>query len=149
LVLISAACRLGTTGRKLQARIAESIRRGNYRRAAAIAGAGLVPPRRGKTVAAIAGWLLAGRLVHSPGDWADMATAIEAEDGFDLAACGMPITVPTLILAGSEDRFYSPDLFEETAQLIAGSNLQLISGRGHITVTRDRRFTPTLAAFLA
>ncbi len=148
LVLISAACRLGPTGRELQAQVAEFIRRGRYRRAAATAGAGLVPPRRGKTAAAAAGWLLAGRLVHSPEDWADVASTIEAEDGFDLAACATPITVPTLIIAGRDDRFYSPDLFEQTAQLVAGSRLHLINGRGHITVTRDRRFTPTLAAFL-
>jgi pimeloyl-ACP methyl ester carboxylesterase len=148
LVLISAACRLGPTGRALQAEVAESIRRGRYRRAAATAAAGLVPPWRGKIPAAVAGWLLAGRLVHSPEDWADMATTIEAEDGFDLAACAKPITAPTLIVAGRDDRFYSPGLFEQTAQLIAGSRVQLISDRGHITVTRDRRFIPTLAAFL-
>jgi pimeloyl-ACP methyl ester carboxylesterase len=149
LVLISAACRLGPTGQALQAHVAESIRRGKYRHAAAIAGAGLVPPWRGKIVAAAAGWLLAGRLVHSPDDWADLATTIEAEDTFDLAACATPITTPTLVIAGRDDRFYSPALFEQTAQLIAGSHLHLISGRGHITVTRDRTFTPTLVAFLA
>jgi pimeloyl-ACP methyl ester carboxylesterase len=149
LVLISAAGRLGAVGRELQAQVADSIRRGRYRRAAATAAAGLVPPRRGKTAAAVVGWLLARRLVHSAGDWADMATTIEAEDGFDLAACATPITVPTLILAGRDDWFYSPALFEQTAQLIAGSNLHLLGGRGHITVTRDPRFTPTLAAFLA
>jgi pimeloyl-ACP methyl ester carboxylesterase len=148
LVLISAACRLGPTGRALQAQVAQSIRHGRYRRAAAIAAAGLVPPWRGKIAAAAAGWLLAGRLVHGPEDWADVATTIEAEDGFDLAAAAMPITAPTLIVAGRDDRFYSPALFEETAQLIAGSRLHLVTGRGHITVTRDRRFTPTLAAFL-
>jgi hypothetical protein len=40
-------------------------------------------------------------------DLADMATTIEAEDAFDLATCGSPIRAPTLILAGSADRFYS------------------------------------------
>jgi len=147
LALISAACRLGPAGRALQARAAEFIRRGKYRRAAATAAAGLVPPRRGKVAAAAVGWLAAGMLVHSPDDWADTATTIEAEDGFDLAACATPITAPTLILAGRDDRFYSPALFEQTARLIAGSHLQLITGRGHITVTRDRRFTPALATF--
>jgi pimeloyl-ACP methyl ester carboxylesterase len=148
LALISAACRLGPTGRALQARVAASIRRGSYRRAAATAAAGLVPPWRGKVVAAAAGWLLSRWLVHGPGDWADVATTIEAEDGFDLAACRAPITAPTLIIAGRDDRFYSPALFEQTARLIEGSRLHLISGRGHITVTRDRSFAATLAAFL-
>jgi pimeloyl-ACP methyl ester carboxylesterase len=149
LVLISAACRLGPNGRSLQAHVAAAVRQGSYRRAAAIGAAGLVPPGRGKVVAAAAGWLFAGRLARSRADWADMATTIEAEDGFDLAACPTPITAATLIVAGRKDRFYSPDLFEETAQLIAGSRLHLISGRGHITVTRDPTFTPTLNAFLS
>lgn len=147
LALISAACRLGPVGKALQAQVAASIRRGRYRRAAATAAAGLVPPRRGKIIAAGAGWLLAGRLVHSPADWADTATTIEAEDSFDLAACATPITAPTLIVAGRGDRFYSAALFEQTAQLINESRLHVIRGRGHITVTRDRSFAPTLAAF--
>ena len=99
LALISAACRLGPVGKALQAQVAASIRRGAYRRAAAIAAAGLVPPWRGKVVAAAAGWLLARRLVRGPGQWADMATTIEAEDGFDLASCLVPISAPTLIVA--------------------------------------------------
>jgi len=149
LVLVSAACRLGAFGKALQARVAESIRNGRHRHAAATAAAGLVPPRRGKSAAALAGWLLASRLVPNPQDWADMATTIEAEDGFDLAVCPTPIRAPTLIVAGRDDRFYGPALFEETAHLIPNSRLELIAGRGHISVTRDRRFTPTLAGFLA
>jgi pimeloyl-ACP methyl ester carboxylesterase len=148
LVLVSAACRLGPTGRSVQARVGMAIRSGNCRRAAAIAGAGLVPPRRGKMIAAAAGWLLAGRVVRTPADWADLATTVEAEDGFDLATCSTPVTAPTLIVAGRDDRFYSPALFEETAHLIPGSRLHLVSGRGHITVALDPSFTPTLAAFL-
>ena len=54
-----------------------------------------------------------------------MATTIEAEDAFDLAKCERPITAPTLIVVGREDRAYSPELFEETARLIAGSDLQM------------------------
>ena len=97
----------------------------------------------------MAGWLLARRLVRGPGYWADMATTIEAEDGVDLASCPVPITAPTLIVAGRDDRFYSAALFGQTAQLIAGSKLHLIRGRGHITVTRDRSFTPAVAAFFS
>ena len=108
-----------------------------------------MPPWRGKAVAAAAGWLLARRLVRGPGYWADMATTIEAEDGVDLASCPVPITAPTLIVAGRDDRFYSAALFGQTAQLIAGSHLHLIRGRGHITVTRDRSFTPAVAAFFS
>jgi hypothetical protein len=57
----------------------------------------------------------------------------------------LQVTQPNPIF--ERDRFYSAALFGQTAQLIAGSHVHLISGRGHITVTRDRSFTPAVAAF--
>jgi pimeloyl-ACP methyl ester carboxylesterase len=56
-----------------------------------------------------------------------MATTIEAEDGFDLSLCRAPIKARTLILAGRDDRFYSPQLFKETARLIPDSELRLFT----------------------
>jgi hypothetical protein len=41
-----------------------------------------------------------------------MATTIESEDSFDLAACPT-IGAPTLILAGRDDRFYSRELLRK------------------------------------
>ena len=58
------------------------------------------------------------------------------------------IQAATLILAGREDRFYSPALFEETAQLIPHSGLRLFDGRGHVTVMQDPQFRRELSAFL-
>ena len=78
-----------------------------------------------------------------------MATTIEAEDGFDLAACRGPIRAPTLILAGSEDRWYSPELFAETARLIPGSRLRVFEGRGHVTVARHPEWPGEIERFIA
>jgi pimeloyl-ACP methyl ester carboxylesterase len=149
LVLVSTACRLGRAGQSLQRRVAARIRAGAPRKALAVMAAGLVPPARGQLVAGIAGWLLGPRVVEHPHDLDDMATTIEAEDDFDLAACQAPIQARTLILAGSDDRFYSGELFEETARLIPSSELRVFERRGHITVMSDRGFRSSLAAFLA
>ncbi len=143
LVLISTACRLGAEGRELQRRVAARIRAGARGEALAVMAAGLVP--RGKAAAGLAGRLLGPRLIGD--DLADLATTIEAEDGFDLAAC-RPIRAPTLILAGAEDRFYSRALFEETARLIADSTLRRFAGRGHITVMSDPGARAELSGFL-
>ena len=78
-----------------------------------------------------------------------MATTIDAEDTSDLAACRSPIRAPTLILAGSEDRFYTPELFAETARPIPGSRLRVLEGRGHVTAARDSEWTREIKAFLA
>jgi pimeloyl-ACP methyl ester carboxylesterase len=145
LVLVSTACRLGPLGRDLQRRAAARIRAGADGQALALMAASIVPPRRGQLAAGVAARLLGRRLVR--GDLSDMATTIEAEDGFDLARCP-PVPAPTLILAGRDDRFYSPELFAETAALIPGADLRVFPGRGHITVMRDPRFRPAFTAFL-
>lgn len=147
LALVSTACRLGLVARTLQRRVAARVRAGAPRRALAVMAAGLVPPGRGQTLAGAAGLLLGPRVVEHPRDLDDMATTIEAEDDFDLAACGAPIRARTLVLAGRDDRFYGPELFEETARLIPDGELRLYDGRGHVTVMRDAGFRRALAAF--
>ena len=94
-------------------------------------------------------WLAGPRLLAGGDDLADMATTIEAEDAFDLASCRSPIRRPTLILAGGEDRFYSPELFAETARLIPGSRLRVFEGRGHVTVARHPEWSGEIERFLA
>jgi pimeloyl-ACP methyl ester carboxylesterase len=127
--------------------VAAEIRRGSRRRALATMAAGLVPPRRGKTLAAAATFLLARRLIKTEQDVDDMATTIEAEDTFDLAHCPT-VQASTLLLAGREDRFYTPALFEETARLIPNARLHLFDGRGHVTVMRDPGFEREVRTFL-
>ncbi len=149
LVLVSTACRLGAAGRVLQRRVAARIRAGAPRNALALLAADLVPPGGGQALAAMLAWLLGPAFVKHPYDLEDMATTIEAEDSFDLAACGTTITAPTLILAGRQDRFYPLELFEETARLIPGSELRMFERRGHVTVTNDDGYRAALAGFLA
>jgi pimeloyl-ACP methyl ester carboxylesterase len=108
--------------------------------------ADLVGPGPAELPAALAAWLLAPRL--DAGGLADMATTIEAEDGFDLARCARPIAAPTLIVAGARDRFYGRDLFEETARLIPAGRLLLLEDRGHVTALTDRRYTAQALTFL-
>lgn len=148
LVLVSTACRLGDDGRTLQRRVAARIRAGAPRQAFAVMAAGLVPPRRGQVPAAAGAWLLGPVVIRDAQGLDDMATTIEAEDDFDLAACPT-IEARTLILAGSDDRFYAPELFEETGRLVPGSDLRLMPGRGHLTVMGDRAVRSALASFLS
>jgi pimeloyl-ACP methyl ester carboxylesterase len=148
LVLVSTACRLRPEARWFQRRVAARVRAGAHRQALALLAHDLVPPGRGQLPAALAGWLLGPRVLGDPGGLDDMATTIEAEDEFDLAACTQPIGAPTLILGGARDRFYDAALFAETARLIPDSRLRVLPRRGHVTVMRDRRFQAELATFL-
>ena len=142
LVLVSTGCRLSPKTRRLQADVAAQIRAGRGRRALASVAAGIVVPG-GEAVGRVLA-PFAGRV----GDLSDLATTIEAEDGFDLARCDGAICAPTLIAAGSRDRFYPRRLLEETQQLIPGSVLLRIPRRGHPTVMAAPRLTATMRGFL-
>ena len=146
LVLVSTACRLGTAGKRIQRQVAARIRAGATRQALAVAAADLVPPWRGRYLAALAASAFGPRL-FAGADLQDLATTIEAEDGFDLAACGV-VRSPTLLIAGAEDRFYERELFAETAALIPDSGLSLYPRRGHVTVTASPRAIAEAIGFL-
>lgn len=147
LVLISTACRLGSVGRSMQAQVGTALRAGRIREASAIAAAGLLP-RAGRLARGV-GWLAAPRVIPDAAAAADLASTIEAEDGFDLAACRLPILAPTLIIAGGRDRYYSLALFEETAGLIANCQLRVYPKKGHLAVVSDRNARAHIEGFLA
>lgn len=146
LVLASTACRLGVTGRELQAEVAAKLRAGRTRSAAAVAARNLAPHGL-RALAGGLGWA-AGRRVIADDQVADLAVTLEAEDGFDLAACSQTIKARTLIVAGGRDRFYGGDLVGETAALIPGSQLLLFPRRGHMSVTSAPRAQAAIAGFL-
>ena len=60
-----------------------------------------------------------------------------------------PIRAPTLILVGGRDRFYSPELFAETARLIPASRLRVFERRGHITVTMHPNWAREIESFIS
>ncbi len=146
LVLISTACRLGRTGRSAQRRVAARVRAGAPRRALAVLAAEAVPPLRGRYFAGALAWTIGTRLFRAE-DLDDMATTIEAEDEFDLAACPV-VRSATLLIAGGRDRFYERELFKETARLIPGCRLVLQPERGHMTVTANPRTIADVIGFL-
>jgi len=148
LVLLSTACRLETTGREVQSRVAEYLRGGQDRSAVATLCADLAPVGF-RTLARGVGWAAAHRVLADATNAADLASTLEAEDSFDLAQCSKAIEAITLIVAGGRDRYYSRELFVETAVLIPNSDLRIFRRRGHITVASDPRAQATIAGFLS
>jgi pimeloyl-ACP methyl ester carboxylesterase len=133
LFLLSTACRLGPDGKALQRRVAARIRAGARRQATAVMVRAFAP-----TPVAVAVSLIAQIVMRSDRSWDDLVATIEAEDEFDLARLD-PIRAPTLIVCGRDDIFYPPELFEETARLIPGSELVMLEDRGHIDALSDPR----------
>lgn len=147
LVVLSAACRLGPLGRDQQARMAAELRMGQTRAAVSVAAAGLAPAGLRAVIRGL-GWVAARRVIPTAQAAADLAATLEAEDGFDLAACERAIEARTLIIGGGKDRFYGDDLFRETAALIPHSQLQMFPQYGHARAASDRRAQAMIAGFL-
>jgi 3-oxoadipate enol-lactonase len=81
-----------------------------------------------------------------PEGWQGFAAAISTADFYQTTAT---LKLPTLTLAGSDDRKTPPDLQRETADLIAGSDFHLIRGGSHLAMLTDPHgFADPLLAFL-
>jgi pimeloyl-ACP methyl ester carboxylesterase len=146
LVLVSTGARLGPAAREMQRRVGVRVRAGAHRQALALFAADLVPPGPLALLAALSGWLL-GPVLLEPAGLQDMATTIEAEDGFDLAGLP-PIRAPTLLIGGGRDRFYDTELFVETAALIPDCRLEIHPRSGHVSVISQPRAVAQALAFL-
>jgi pimeloyl-ACP methyl ester carboxylesterase len=146
LVLVSAAYRLSDFGRTLQRDIAAALRSGRPRRAAALflSNTGATPARR--AVLAVAG-RIAPRIVVGHQD-ADLLVTLDAEDSFNLSSRLAEVRMPTLVVGGANDRFYTATLFEETAAAIPGATLAIHAGAGHIGTQGNRRLVRDILGFL-
>jgi len=101
------------------------------------------------------GWVLSRPLVWAlppflalgaPRDPGDLVVTVEAEDRFSFHERLGDVMAPTLVVAGDLDRFYTPNLFRETAAGIPGARLVLYSGMGH--PAEGKRFEHDVLAFL-
>ena len=63
-----------------------------------------------------------------------MLVTVAAEDTFDASPELHRITAPTLLVAGGRDRFYTPELFRETAEGIPNARLRLYQDKGQVSV---------------
>jgi pimeloyl-ACP methyl ester carboxylesterase len=132
LVLVGAACRLGPAGRRMQRDLARFTLAAHPRRAWAATGPGLSATTVGGRLSAMLLWLSGARL--SPVDPSDMLIVIDAEDRFDAGSQLHRISAPTLLLAGERDRYYTPELFRETANRIPNARLRLYPTKGHAPI---------------
>lgn len=81
-----------------------------------------------------------------PDGWTGFASAIATADFYQTTAT---LRLPTLVLAGSDDRKTPPDLQRELADLVAGSTFQLLRGGGHLSMlTHASDFAAAAQGFL-
>jgi pimeloyl-ACP methyl ester carboxylesterase len=93
--------------------------------------------------------LFGSLIVEPPQHPNDFIVTMEADLAHDATALLPTLRMPTLVLAGDLDPFFSTALLEETAELIPNVQLQVYTGAGHgLTKTHKRRFEDDVLAFL-
>ncbi|MDP9026534.1 MAG: alpha/beta hydrolase [Actinomycetota bacterium] len=144
LVMVSSAHRLGDHGRETQRAVADLLARGHARRASALllSNAAVTAPAR--VILAMIGWLASGLVVGRHSE--DLRILLDAEDTFDVTDRLPSMRTPTMIVAGSHDRFYSRALYEEFAHSLPDASLRLRRS-GHLTMHGDRRLARAVLAF--
>lgn len=81
-----------------------------------------------------------------PDGWTGFASAIATADFYQTTAT---LRLPTLVLAGADDRKTPPDLQRELADLVPDAGFQLIRGGSHLAMlTHPEAFAHPLKAFL-
>ena len=78
------------------------------------------------------------------------AAGCEAIAGTDFYATTARLTLPTLVIAGSDDRATPPDLVRDLADLVSGADFALLRGAGHLAaLDQPQAFAALLEGFLA
>ena len=81
-----------------------------------------------------------------PEGWQGFASATATADFYQTTAT---LTLPTLVLAGADDRKTPPDLQRDLADLISGSDVTLLRGGSHLSMlTHADNFAQSLITFL-
>jgi pimeloyl-ACP methyl ester carboxylesterase len=138
LVLVATGWQVTPETQEVDGRLVAALRDGDRSRAGAVfaeyalPGARLAGLRRLLAPVTTA-LLLSGR--HFPVQ--DVLVEAEAERLCDTRALLPGIKVPTLVVAGDRDRFFSPAVVEETARLV-GARLVWRPGKGHAAVCASR-----------
>lgn len=135
LIIHSSTYRLGDEAKVAQMQIAKFAGQGKWRAAHATL-FDFIVPRDGvmkfltKPVIGL-GWLFGGFILGKPDNPSDLVVTIEAEDEHDFASRLNEIKAPTLVVGGKEDPFYSPALFQQTADGIPNAQLILYEKMRH------------------
>lgn len=148
LVIHSSAYTLSDEARRLQMDIAHLAQQGQWKQAyAVLLGPVLAHAGTASYFAKPIVWLIAVLMsLKPPKDATDLVVTIEAEDRFNFRDRLAQISVPTLVIAGEQDPFYTPALFRETAAGIPNARLILYPGMGH--PASGKQFGRDLLAFL-
>ena len=92
-------------------------------------------------------WAVA-RVSFAAYDAHDVLVAAEAVDAFDGREILSSIRVPVLLVCGDNDRFFTKEAYEETADLIPDCTLRMYEGKDHVGAMSDKRLPRDVLDFV-
>ena len=107
----------------------------------------IVPGDRGRPVRRLFGPLV-GRMLATPNNPPDVLIETQALMDADARPVLPQITAPVLVIHGDQDTSFTPDVVEETVQLIPDCTLIQYAGRGHGGTVFDARTPGDIATFV-
>ncbi|SOD98422.1 alpha/beta fold hydrolase [Blastococcus haudaquaticus] len=149
LALVVSGCEVSAWGKDVDARLGAALARGDVGASGTAFAEYLLPGDRLRLPRRLLGPLI-GRVLFAdevcpPGD---VLVEVEAELAFDSRAVLPAVRVPVLMVSGSRDRFFPPDVVEETAALIPDCTVVRYRGKGHLGTGTDKRVAADVLAFV-
>jgi pimeloyl-ACP methyl ester carboxylesterase len=149
LILVVSACRLSQEGRKTCERWQALAREGSWHELRGDMASVNVTSETLKRLARAFMAVFGRFILKVPSDPQDFLTTLEADLSHDTAGRLGEISVPTLVIGGTEDPFFSQSLLHETAEKIPDATLRVYEGVGHgVPKERKRRYEEDTLAFL-
>ncbi len=148
-IIHSSAHRLSQEARELQMAVAHVGQEGRWAKAYALL-IGFMQPKSGWKRMLMNPLIWLGSVIisflHTPNDPSDLVVTVIAEDQHHFQDELHRIKVPVLVVAGSQDPFYSEKLFQQTAEGIPGAKIILYPKMGH--PAQGKQFIEDVLAFL-
>ncbi len=145
LALVATGARLSSWSDAVDIRLIAALERGDTHGAAVIFGEYLLPEQSSRLLRELFAPVLARRMV--PAD--DVLIETRADLSYDARPFLPSIRVPVLLICGDQDRFFPPDIVQETAALIADCTLVWKKGKGHVPTVAGRHVPREVLAFVS
>jgi len=145
LVVAASACRLPPHERDVQAETVRLAQSGDGRRALALYMASMAPRPVGFAARGL-GWLTGGSF--TPEQRSDMLITLAAECTFDAEPELSRVQAAALVLGGTNDRYYTEDLFRRTAAGMPNGRAIILGNKSHNYVAGSARTAGIALGFL-
>jgi len=151
MIILMAAHRVSDPGKEIDRGLARLLIEGKKRQAASLLISAVYPGGLLRGLLKAGAWLMGPALFpgSGPAYRSDLKIEIEAECAHDTAERLPGLRVPVLLIGGTADVFFTPQILRETAGLMGEHViLRLYEGRAHGDLIEDKRFIPDVRAFI-